>query len=297
MRAFGERSVLDIDQPAAVKTGTTTDWRDNWTIGYTPDRVVGVWVGNADGQPMENVSGISGAGPAWHEVMLAAHRGIPARPFERPEGIVERAICADSGLLPSDACPATRMERFIQGTQPTRPDDTHIALAVDLDRDCRAPAGYPAERTVTRTFRLLPAEAEAWAADAGLPRIPPDICPIQASSAPVDPNPRPSAPSLGAAPALLTPAPGAVFALSPGVPRQHQRLELHAQAGGTAAQLTILVDDEPLATFDAPPYRAFWQMEPGAHRALVLVEDSSGQQQRSAPVAFVVLHPEDRDDP
>ncbi|HEX6291593.1 MAG TPA: PBP1A family penicillin-binding protein, partial [Herpetosiphonaceae bacterium] len=76
MRAFGEVSALDVDRPAAAKTGTTSDWRDNWTIGYTPDRVVGVWVGNADGQPMEAISGVSGAGPIWNEVMLAAHRGL-----------------------------------------------------------------------------------------------------------------------------------------------------------------------------------------------------------------------------
>src|SRR5205823_6612346 len=80
MRAFGESSALDVDRPAAAKTGTTSDWRDNWTVGYTPDRVVGVWVGNADGRPMEAISGVSGAGPVWHEVMLAAHRGLPARP-------------------------------------------------------------------------------------------------------------------------------------------------------------------------------------------------------------------------
>ncbi|MER3515348.1 MAG: hypothetical protein C4310_13925, partial [Chloroflexota bacterium] len=58
--AFGHNSVLNLSHPAAAKTGTTTDWRDNWTIGYTPDLVVGVWVGNADNSPMYDVSGISG---------------------------------------------------------------------------------------------------------------------------------------------------------------------------------------------------------------------------------------------
>src|SRR5262249_30846959 len=91
MRAFGTSSMLDVDRPAAAKTGTTSDWRDNWTVGYTPDRAVGVWVGNADGRPMEGISGVSGAGPTWHEVMLAAHRGLPPRPFARPAGIVEVA--------------------------------------------------------------------------------------------------------------------------------------------------------------------------------------------------------------
>ncbi len=62
--AFGEGSVLALDRPAAAKTGTTTDFKDNWTVGYTPDLAVGVWVGNADNTPMEAISGITGAGPS-----------------------------------------------------------------------------------------------------------------------------------------------------------------------------------------------------------------------------------------
>ncbi len=160
MRAFGASSMLDVDRPAAAKTGTTSDWRDNWTVGYTPDRAVGVWVGNADGRPMEGISGVSGAGPVWHEVMLAAHRGLPPRPFARPAGIVEVAICAEGGLLPGPYCPGTRLERFVAGTQPDRADDTHVRVVVDPALGCRAPAGYPPAQTVSRIFRILPAACD-----------------------------------------------------------------------------------------------------------------------------------------
>ena len=74
--AFGQGNMLEIGRPAAAKTGTTTDWRDNWTLGYTPDLTVGVWVGNADNTPMKGVSGISGAGPIWHDFMVT----VTARP-------------------------------------------------------------------------------------------------------------------------------------------------------------------------------------------------------------------------
>ena len=76
--AFGQGNVLEIGRPAAAKTGTTTDWRDNWTLGYTPDLTVGVWVGNADNTPMKGVSGISGAGPIWHDFMRHGPARTPA---------------------------------------------------------------------------------------------------------------------------------------------------------------------------------------------------------------------------
>ncbi|GAB4535338.1 MAG: PBP1A family penicillin-binding protein [Anaerolineae bacterium] len=98
--AFGEGSPLRLSRPAAAKTGTTTDWRDNWTIGYTPDLVVGVWAGNADNEPMHHVSGVMGAAPIWHDIMEVLHRGRPVRQFTEPPGMVHVEVCADSGLLP-----------------------------------------------------------------------------------------------------------------------------------------------------------------------------------------------------
>lgn len=293
MHAFGAQSALDIDRPAAAKTGTTSDWRDNWTVGYTPDRVVGVWVGNADGQPMEAISGVSGAGPLWHDVMLAAHRGLPPRQFTRPEGIVETTICAEGGLLPTPSCPATRRERFLAGSEPHQPDDSHVAVKIDSQLGCRAPAGYPADRVTTRVFRILPPEAEAWVVAAGLVRVPKDVCTVAQNQEPRTENP---ASSTGAgsqfsvlgSPALLTPAPGSVFSLSPGVPRARQQIELNARAGTDVAKLTLLIDGQPLAVFDRPPYRAFWPLAPGVHRARVETIDAQGQVLRSTTVEFVV---------
>jgi 1A family penicillin-binding protein len=290
MRAFGAQSALDVDRPAAAKTGTTSDWRDNWTIGYTPDRAVGVWVGNADGQPMESITGITGAGPIWHDVVLAAHRGLPPRPFARPAGIVDLTICAEGGMLPAPACPATRLERFVAGTQPAQPDDTHVTLAIDAALGCRAPAAYPPQRIVRRTFRLLPPVAESWGVAAGLPRIPQHVCPpLSQQNGPVDVAS--AAPDLHAAsadPQLLTPAPGAIFAISPGIPLERQQIALEARAGAAVQQLTILVDGAPLATFAGPPYRTFWPLAPGQHQAQVIVRDAQGRLVRSRPVAFSV---------
>ena len=97
--SFGRNSVLEIGRPAAAKTGTTTDFRDNWVIGYTPNLVVGVWVGNADNTPMVDVTGVSGAGPIWHHFMREVLTGQPELEFERPEGLLYTEICALSGLV------------------------------------------------------------------------------------------------------------------------------------------------------------------------------------------------------
>ncbi|MCL4419023.1 transglycosylase domain-containing protein [Patescibacteria group bacterium] len=122
---FGTNSPLRInDLPVAVKTGTTNDFRDNWTIGYTPSFVVAVWVGNNDNTPMSGLtSGITGAAPIWHDLMQNLLKNKPPAPFQRPENIVQKAVCTDSGLIPStgsaEKCP-TRFEYFIKKTESTQ---------------------------------------------------------------------------------------------------------------------------------------------------------------------------------
>jgi len=118
---FGAGSTLVLpDRPAAVKTGTTTDWHDNWTVGYTPDLVTGVWVGNADNTPMLRISGITGAAPIWHDVMTAALRPVAPRPFALPPSMVRETVCQGTGLPPAPAAPCgDRTDAlFIAGTQP-----------------------------------------------------------------------------------------------------------------------------------------------------------------------------------
>jgi len=121
--AFGPNSQLLLSFPAAVKTGTTNDTRDNWTLGYTPDLVAGVWVGNADFTSMVGTSGVTGAAPIWHNFMEGALAGR-ATPFVRPPTIVEKTICSLSGAEPSEFCPpdARRTELFAANNGPLTAD-------------------------------------------------------------------------------------------------------------------------------------------------------------------------------
>jgi len=115
---FGAHSYLELDRPAAVKTGTTEQFQDSWTMGYTPQLVVGVWVGNANDQPMKNVFGARGAGLIWHEFMETALKGQPVLQFNRPSGLVRASVDAETGLRPVPGRPSIT-DWFIAGTLPT----------------------------------------------------------------------------------------------------------------------------------------------------------------------------------
>ncbi|UYN90241.1 MAG: transglycosylase domain-containing protein [Anaerolineales bacterium] len=123
---FGSNSLLNLPFPVAAKTGTTTDFRDNWTMGYTPDVAVGVWVGNPDNTEMQGTSGLSGAAPIWAEFMQEAVNyltgGNPSS-FVRPAGIEEKIICTISGAEPSQYCDDQRREYFVVGQPPADADN------------------------------------------------------------------------------------------------------------------------------------------------------------------------------
>ncbi|OGH16657.1 MAG: hypothetical protein A3C22_00030 [Candidatus Levybacteria bacterium RIFCSPHIGHO2_02_FULL_37_10] len=136
---FGANSALKIaNQAVSVKTGTTNDFRDNWTIGYTPDFVVASWVGNNDNTPMNNLaSGITGAAPIWHEIMANLLKDIPSHPLTRPPNVIQKKICSISGLIPPpDGTPnrcETRFEYFIKGTEPNKVDPGIQKVRIDKD--------------------------------------------------------------------------------------------------------------------------------------------------------------------
>lgn len=92
---FGLNNVLELDREAAVKTGTTRNFRDNWTFGYTQDYVVGVWVGNSDNSAMHRITGIYGAGPIWHDIMQEIHRGKEKKKFRVPSGVMKKEFCVE----------------------------------------------------------------------------------------------------------------------------------------------------------------------------------------------------------
>lgn len=145
--AFGASSALRIkDYPISVKTGTTNDYRDNWTIGYTPSYVVAVWVGNNDNTAMRGVvSGVTGAAPIWNKLMTELVKENPPAKVPQPSSIVGKIVCSTSGLLPPpegtpDRCP-TRFEYFLKDNVPNKIDPGRQKVFIDKSTNDLAKQG------------------------------------------------------------------------------------------------------------------------------------------------------------
>jgi len=282
--AFGRNSVLSLALPAAVKTGTTTDWRDNWTVGYSTQRLVGVWVGNADNAPMVGVSGVDGAGPIWHDLMRLAHPQ-PPRPFAMPEDLVEVEICAPSGMLPTTECPRVRRELFIAGTQPTQPDNQFQRVVLDRATGLPADESTPTNRRTERVYWLLPPDYHDWMLAQGIPLAPPTV---QAALAPqlleLAGNKTAAAgvyaeEQLRTPLRLIQPDAFAAYQLHPGLPAVNQRLRVEGIVadGARWAELRLVVDGATLAAAqDAARLSAWWEMAVGAHRFWIEGEPVAG---------------------
>jgi penicillin-binding protein 1C len=152
-KSFGVDSVLNLPFSAAVKTGTSSDFRDTWTVGFTQDYTVATWVGNFDGAPMRQISGVTGAAPLWSRVMRRLHEQREPAPLAAPTNLVQRPICALSGLRPTRACPTIVQEYFY-------PEDL-AAYAQQRDKvyELVQRSGQPAQVRLN-----LPSEYNEWLA-------------------------------------------------------------------------------------------------------------------------------------
>lgn len=118
LNAFGPNSSLRFDFPVACKTGTSTDFRDNWAFGYTPEFTVGVWIGNFDGKPMNEIAAVNGAAPVMHEIMETLQHRFGVSWYAKPESIIEKPIHPLTGKLLSNYREGAIFEKFLDGKLP-----------------------------------------------------------------------------------------------------------------------------------------------------------------------------------
>ncbi|MGL5807428.1 MAG: penicillin-binding protein 1C [Xenococcaceae cyanobacterium] len=135
-KSFGVDSVLNLPFATAVKTGTSSNFRDTWTVGFSHDYTVATWVGNFQGEPMRKVSGVMGAAPLWARIMLHLHEHHEPQPLPQPN-LVKRPVCALSGMKPVSVCPTVVQEYFYPEDLPeyeNRVDTVYETVGVDRSK-------------------------------------------------------------------------------------------------------------------------------------------------------------------
>lgn len=238
---FGQHSVLRLPFPVAVKTGTSSSYRDNWTLGFTPEFTVGVWAGNFDNTPMQDVSGVTGAGPIFRDIMLHLHDRFGTQWYAEPKEIVHARIDPRTGKRITAQSPPSRLSRdeiFLPGRLPP------VAVATDYDRQGRALLG-PEYGPWLRSRDNWMGDLVATRTHSAAPRL-----------------------------SIVHPLSGTVIRLDPDLPGGGRRLLLEAHG---AADVTWTCETLPIMIDGAQPIAL---LAPGTH-ILVARSAATGEVQRT----------------
>jgi membrane carboxypeptidase/penicillin-binding protein PbpC len=160
---YRSTSVFELDRPVAVKTGLDPSTAHSWAVGYTPSYVVGVWLGNSDGTPMQQIDDINGAAPLWNVLTRLVGEDSTKAGWELPRGIVSVEVCDPSGLLPTEHCPNIVSELYLEGTEPAQVDNLYQPFRVNKETGKIATLHTPLDQVEELVFLIPPPEAEAWA--------------------------------------------------------------------------------------------------------------------------------------
>jgi 1A family penicillin-binding protein len=271
---FGINSLLNIkDKTIAVKTGTTNDKRDNWTIGGNSQELVGVWVGNNDNSPMQQVaSGISGASPIWRRIILEALKDKPNVGFEIPTGIVTAAVDSVSGYAAHDGFPS-RIESFIKGTEPGE-DPVHVKMKVcKSDGKIATPSDISSGNYDEKEYFIFKEEDATGGID-GVNKWQEGI--LNWLSTQSDPRYHPPTDYCG------TSNPISVEFVTPqdhnsDLPSRFS-VEIKAESTSDITEVVLEIDGMKYRSFTGTPYRDDISFSTGVHELRVIVRDSGGKE-------------------
>ncbi|MGD0337236.1 MAG: penicillin-binding protein 1C [Bacteroidota bacterium] len=248
--AFG--NALHLPFPCAVKTGTTKDYKDNWTIGYTTEYTVGVWVGNFDGTPMRGVSGVSGAGQVFIDVMTFLYSRLPELSppdFTIPKGIVRQRICSRSGMLPTENCQRTMLEWFYASGIPREHCTIHRRFTVTNEQG----------EKVSKIFEVYPPEFSEWAEAERLPQPPSHALPFF----PTDEKAGSSASHLTRL-SIVAPGNGEIFKIDPVLRPEYQSIKIVGIVPEGTSDVQIRFDD--IREFPYTDGGVWWNLQRGIHK-------------------------------
>ncbi|MGB9586123.1 MAG: Ig-like domain-containing protein, partial [Anaerolineales bacterium] len=178
---FGHPNYFEIGRPAAAKLGRSFNQNQYWSVGFTPQRLVAVWLGAINEEtPQPQLATQSMA--LWYGLTQYTSQGLAVQGWTMPPGIQKLTVCDPSGLLPDKDCPSTVNEEFIQGYEPHQPDNLYITLPVNEQTGRLATVFTPYELVKEKTFMNIPTQAQGWAKSAAIPLPPTEYDVIQAPS-------------------------------------------------------------------------------------------------------------------
>ncbi len=264
---------LTVDVPKiAWKTGTSYGHRDAWSIGYTPEYTIGVWVGNFDGRGVPALVGAEAAAPLLFEIFEALLKPATTRWFIQPESVGVRQVCAVSGMPLSKYCPAAKSELYLPGISPAQRCTLHRMILVDEATGFRlCPVCRSGRKYRQRIVTVWPAKLASWMIEHGIP---------------VDQIPRhyPRCPKIaaGQTPVILSPLANSEYRIRPDVPLDYQKLPLKAAVSNQIKKLYWFLNGRLI--FTGNPHQIFF-LTPAQGKYKLICMDEEG---RSSEVQFVI---------
>ena len=267
MPGFSRMGALEFPFPVAIKTGTSSRFRDAWAVAFSVRYLVGVWIGDPDFQPMNQLTGSTSAAELVKKILVALHAdqraGLNDLSFPPPRGFKAARICALTGDLAMNACDRVLLEWFRPTEYPVNHCSAHVRMAVDYRTGAAATSATPREFITVKTFVDLPSQYAEWAAATGL-------------SAPPGKRDDNELFASGAQDTLLllretkmhvtivSPEDGLRLIRDPETPEHQATLALRAVVDPVVPQLLWYVDGKPFQVADYP-YTARLALTPGEH--------------------------------
>ncbi len=280
MASFGVLSPLNFPYRVAAKTGTSRNFTDNWTVGYTKEITVAVWVGNFDATPMAGISGITGAGPVFNRVMSVAMEGRDTTWQKPSESITRAKVCALSGDLAAKPCTGTIEELFVKGTEPENSCAFHRTVSLDFRNNLLAHNLIPVRFRKETSFAIFPTPYAEWAKAEGVPVPPTDYSPLNAEEITL------TAKRLK----IKYPDTGQTYIMDPFIPVNYQTILPRIDSDEPLATIEMIVNGKILGRSPViEPTRI--PISPGQHR--VIVRDPASKV-LSREVVFNVATPEEK---
>ncbi|MFA5137641.1 MAG: transglycosylase domain-containing protein [Elusimicrobiota bacterium] len=276
MPGFARMGSLEFPFPVAVKTGTSSRFRDAWAVAFSVRYLVGVWVGDPDFQPMNHLTGSTSAAELLKKIMVSLHAderaGLNDLSFPPPRGFKSARICALTGDLATDACDRVLLEWFRATEYPANHCQAHVRIAVDSRTGAPATSATPHEFVTVRTFIDLPPQFAEWAAASGLSAPPKGardsaLSVTESEEAPLSPRDQKILVS------IVSPENGLRLIRDPETPADQATLALKAVVDPVVPQLVWHVDGKPYEVVDYP-YTARLALTPGEHMIQAALPDA-----------------------